>query len=141
MGGGYTGDVTPSEAWEILEKETDALLVDVRTAAEWQFVGVPVLDGLGKEAILVEWIKFPGGAPNGDFVAQVKSAIPDGTDPAILFLCRSGQRSMGAAAALTQAGFSRCYNILDGFEGNKDADGHRGKTGGWKVAGLPWAQG
>ena len=140
MGSGYAGDITPSEAWKLLQEEPDAVLVDVRTAAEWQFVGVPVLDGLGKQAILAEWIRFPGGASNPDFVAQVKDAVGEG-DPTIVFLCRSGQRSQGAAAALTQMGYSRCYNILEGFEGDKNAEGRRGQIGGWKVAGLPWAQG
>lgn len=141
MSGGYTGDITPQEAWKILENEPDALLIDVRTAAEWQFVGVPALQPIGKQVLLVEWIQYPGGALNGAFVDQVKDGVPEGGDPALLFLCRSGQRSQGAAAALTQAGYSRCYNILEGFEGNHDGSGHRGTTGGWKVAGLPWAQG
>lgn len=140
MNGQYAGDITPSDAWKILQEEADSVLVDVRTVAEWQYVGVPVLDGIGKQVVLAEWIHFPGGAPNHDFVAQVRDAVGQG-DPALLFLCRSGQRSMGAAAALTHAGFSRCYNILDGFEGNKDAEGHRGTVGGWKVAELPWGQG
>lgn len=140
MTGQYLGDLTPAEAWKILEDEADSVLIDVRTVAEWQYVGVPVLEGIGKQVVLAEWIHFPGGALNQDFVDQVKGALGGG-DPALLFLCRSGQRSMGAATALTQAGFSRCYNILDGFEGNKDAAGHRGTVGGWKVAGLPWGQG
>jgi rhodanese-related sulfurtransferase len=144
MGAGYAGDITPKEAWKLLSEEPDAVLVDVRTAAEWQFVGVPVLNSLSKQPVLVEWIRFPGGAPNPEFVAQVKEAVSESAgnaDPAIVFLCRSGQRSQGAAAALTQEGFSRCYNILEGFEGDKNADGQRGHSGGWKVAGLPWAQG
>lgn len=140
----YAGDIPPKEAWRILSEEQDSVLIDVRTGAEWQFVGVPRLDEIGKQVVLAEWIRFPGGAINPDFVAQVQDAVRktagDG-DPALLFLCRSGQRSQGAAAALTQAGYSRCYNILEGFEGDKDADGHRGTGGGWKVAGLPWAQG
>lgn len=140
MSGAYAGDITPKDAWKILEDEKDSVLIDVRTAAEWQFVGVPVLDGLGKQTVLVEWIRFPGGVSNAEFVEQVKGAVGGG-DPALLFLCRSGQRSQGAAAALTQVGFSRCYNILEGFEGDKDGEGHRGRVGGWKVAGLPWAQG
>ncbi|MDF1747688.1 MAG: rhodanese-like domain-containing protein [Alphaproteobacteria bacterium] len=144
MGTGYAGDITPKEAWKLLQDEPDAVLVDVRTAAEWQFVGVPVLNALGKQPVLVEWIRFPGGTPNPDFTAQVKEAVSENVgdgDPAIVFLCRSGQRSQGAAAALTQEGYSRCFNILEGFEGDKNADGQRGKVGGWKVAGLPWGQG
>jgi rhodanese-related sulfurtransferase len=141
MSGGYAGDISPQEAWKILEAEPDAVLIDVRTQAEWQFVGVPALRPLGKELVLAEWIQYPGGALNPSFVDQVKQALPSGGDPALLFLCRSGQRSQGAAAALTREGYSRCYNILEGFEGNHDSEGHRGTTGGWKVVGLPWAQG
>lgn len=136
----YAGDVSPKQAWDMLNDDPDAVLVDVRTAAEWQFVGVPVLDGAGKRAVLVEWIGFPGGAQNPHFVDQVKEAVGEG-DKQIVFLCRSGARSQGAAAALTMAGYSRCYNILEGFEGDKDTAGHRGSVNGWKVAGLPWAQG
>ena len=116
------------------------MLVDVRTAAEWQFVGVPVLDRIGKQLVLAEWVHFPGGSPNPNFIAQIKDAVA-GDDPTILFLCRSGQRSQAAAVAVTQAGFTKCYNILEGFEGDKDAEGRRGRIGGWKVAGLPWVQG
>lgn len=136
----YAGDITPQDAWTLLAEDPDSVLVDVRTAAEWQFVGVPVLDQIGKRAILVEWIGFPDGAQNQHFVEQVSQAVGAG-DTQIVFLCRSGARSMGAASALTLAGYPRCYNILEGFEGDKDAAGHRGAVNGWKVAGLPWAQG
>jgi len=137
----YKGDIPVKTAWELLTEEPTAVLIDVRTAAEWQFVGVPVLDSIGKQLVLAEWIRFPGGAPNPDFIAQVVDAVGEDKDASLLFLCRSGQRSQGAAAALTQAGYANCYNILEGFEGDKDTDGHRGGIGGWKVAGLPWAQG
>lgn len=140
MGNGYTGDVSPTEAWEILRNDPGSVLIDVRTAAEWQFVGVPDLSGIDKEIVLAEWITFPHGAPNPDFANQVKEAVGD-DDRILLFLCRSGQRSQSAAAMLNAAGYPRCYNILEGFEGNKDATGHRGKVGGWKVANLPWIQG
>ncbi|MEQ8442263.1 MAG: rhodanese-like domain-containing protein [Alphaproteobacteria bacterium] len=138
---GYKDDIPIQGAWDILKDEPGAALIDVRTAAEWQFVGVPILDSIGKQTVLVEWIRFPGGAANPDFVQQVVDAVGDDKDASLLFLCRSGQRSQGAATALTQAGYTNCYNILEGFEGDKDTDGHRGRVGGWKVAGLPWAQG
>ncbi|MDA0239424.1 MAG: rhodanese-like domain-containing protein [Proteobacteria bacterium] len=140
MAEGYAGDVTPKEAWDILEKDEKAVLVDCRTAAEWNYVGVPDVSGLGKNVVCAEWITFPGGAPNGDFVSEVTSAGID-KHTTVLFLCRSGQRSIAAAIALTEAGYGKSYNILEGFEGNKDDSGHRGKTGGWKVTGLPWTQG
>ena len=140
MSQGYAGDINPAEAWKTLKSDPNAQLVDVRTAAEWQFVGVPVLAELDKDPVLAEWIKFPGGAPNPDFVDQVQAAIP-AKDAPILFLCRSGVRSIGAATALTAAGYTHCFNVLEGFEGDKDANGQRATLGGWKKAGLPWAQG
>lgn len=140
MSNGYAGDISPKQAWDILQDDANSVLVDVRTAAEWQFVGVPDLSSVDKEIVLAEWITFPNGTPNADFSSQVTGAIGEG-DKVLLFLCRSGQRSQGAAATLTAAGYTRCYNILEGFEGNKDASGHRGAVGGWKIAGLPWKQG
>ncbi len=123
----------------MLEAEPNAVLVDVRTLPEWHFVGRPDLSPLGKQPGLAEWIQFPGGTRNPAFVDQAMEIAPDPEAP-VLFLCRSGQRSRAAAIALTEAGYARCYNIAEGFEGDKDAEGHRGRTGGWKVAGLPWVQ-
>lgn len=134
----YAGDLTPAQAWEKLEGNPDAVLVDCRTQAEWNFVGVPDLAGLGKSTVFVEWIGFPGGAPNGRFVEQLRDAgITD--DNEVVFICRSGHRSIGAAQAATAAGISRAYNILDGFEGALDNDGHRGGSG-WRALDLPWRQ-
>lgn len=135
----YAGDILPKEAWELLEREPDAVLIDVRTAPEWHYVGAPDLAPLGRQAKFCEWVRFPDGAPNPRFVEQVAELAPDPEAP-VLFLCRSGVRSKGAAVALTEAGYARCYNIAEGFEGDKDGTGHRGKAGGWKVAGLPWVQ-
>ena len=137
---GYAGDVSPKQAWDLLTENENVVLVDCRTAAEWNYVGVPDITGLGKETVFAEWIQFPGGSSNPEFADQVKSAVA-GEDATILFLCRSGQRSIAAAIAMTEAGYSNAYNILEGFEGDKDDTGHRGKTGGWKVADLPWKQG
>ena len=139
MGQGYAGDVTPKTAWDILKTKDDSYLVDCRTTAEWNFVGVPDLSQLNKEAALLEWTRFPDGSPNPDFVNQVEQAIPD-RDATILFLCRSGQRSIGAAAAMTEAGYPNCYNVLEGFEGNANCENHRSKSDGWQFAGLPWQQ-
>ena len=134
--GDYAGELTLEQAWTMLADDPAAVLVDVRTMAEWNFVGVPDLSGLGKEARLVEWIGYPDGAPNPGFVEQASAELSPGQP--ILLLCRSGARSLGAARALTAAGFGPAYNVTAGFEGPLDADGHRG--GGWKHAGLAWRQ-
>jgi len=140
----YAGDVSPKEAWEILAKEPGAVLIDVRTRPEWGFVGVPDLRNLGKKAILLSWQVYPEMAVDPDFVAKLKTELKTGAgrDPAapLLFLCRSGARSRAAAEAATAAGFSRCYNVAEGFEGDKDGSSHRGQRGGWKFAALPWIQ-
>lgn len=140
MAEGYAGDLRPAEAWELLEKDPKAVLVDVRTMPEWGFVGVPRLDSIGKETICISWALFPDMARNEKFVEEV-SARGVGKDQPVLLLCRSGQRSRAAAIALTAAGFGPCYNVAEGFEGDRDDQQHRGSVGGWKVAGLPWAQG
>lgn len=140
MNEGYAGDLRPAEAWALLKEDPKAVLVDVRTAPEWGFVGVPRLDGLGKETLCISWQAYPDMARNADFAAEV-AAKGVGKDQPVLLLCRSGARSKAAAMALTQAGFGPCYNVAEGFEGDRDGDLHRGSVGGWKVAGLPWAQG
>lgn len=136
----YAGDIPPEEAWRILEQDRRARLVDVRTDAEFAYVGNPDLTPLGKEVVRVSWKLFPEMAANPDFVSEVADRVPE-KDAPLLFLCRSGQRSASAAAAMTAAGYGPCYNIATGFEGDKDAAGHRGTVNGWKVAGLPWTQG
>ena len=139
MSQGYAGDVTPEEAWNILENEKDSCLVDCRTAAEWNFVGVPDLSRLGKSPILSEWVRFPGGVENPTFIGDIKNHVID-QDSKVLYLCRSGQRSIAAAIAMTNEGYTNSYNILEGFEGDKDQSNQRGKTGGWKLSKLPWQQ-
>jgi rhodanese-related sulfurtransferase len=136
----YAGDVMPADAYAALQDQADAVLVDVRTEPEWQFVGLPDLSPIGKQALLAQWQTFPGGVPNADFAADCEAAGLKKGQP-VYFLCRSCVRSMHAAAAMTALGFGPCYNIAQGFEGDKDAQGHRGRVGGWKVAGLPWRQG
>jgi rhodanese-related sulfurtransferase len=120
----------------MLRDMPDAVLVDVRTRAEWHFVGVPVLDELGKEARFAEWISYPGGEPNPDFLDQVTGGLEPGQP--ILLLCRSGARSLGAAKALTEAGYGPAYNISAGFEGALDDTGRR--SSGWRHADLAWRQ-
>ena len=135
----YAGDVAPQDAYAALAAEEDAVLVDVRTTAEWSYVGLPDLSALGKRVVCVEWQRYPDGAVNGDFVEQLQDAgLPDGAP--IYFLCRSGVRSVAAAEAATRAGLEPSYNVLEGFEGPHDEQGHRAVAG-WKNAGLPWRQG
>ena len=126
----YAGALTPKEASEVWQLAPGAKLVDVRTRAELDWVGrIP-----GAEEI--EWTTYPTGQPNSHFLAQLKQRV----DPEVLvmFICRSGVRSHGAACLASQAGYSECHNVLEGFEGDKDAHGQRGKIGGWRHAGLPW---
>ena len=131
---GYTGDVAPATAWKILSERKDAVLIDVRTRAEWNYVGrIP-------DSVLVEWNTYPAGEKNPQFLDQLQSQV-EKTDAPVMFLCRSGARSHAAAAAATGAGYPNSFNILEGFEGDKDAQGHRNSVGGWRVAGLPWVQG
>jgi len=139
----YAGDVSPHEAWAVLERTSEAQLVDVRTAAEWSYVGLPDLAGLGRPIHRVEWQTFPTMAPNDAFVSEATEAIlrAGGSKSApVFFICRSGARSRSAAVAMTEAGFTRAYNVAGGFEGDVDRSGHRGTKNGWKAAQLPWRQ-
>lgn len=134
----YAGDLTPQQSWELLENNPKAVLVDCRTQAEWSFVGVPDLEILEKSTVFVEWNRFPDGSPNPDFVEDLRAAgISD--DDEVIFLCRSGHRSIGAAEAATAAGIAKAYNVLDGFEGGLDENDHRGAVG-WRASNLPWRQ-
>jgi rhodanese-related sulfurtransferase len=135
----YAGNVEPLEAYAALQADADAVLVDVRTSAEWSYVGLPDLSQIGKRVIPLEWQRFPDGALNTGFVEQLREAGVAGGAP-IYFLCRSGVRSAAAAGVATAAGLGPAYNVSDGFEGPLDHDGHR-TVAGWKVAGLPWRQG
>ncbi len=132
-------NVPPSKVWEALQEDAQARLVDVRTDAEWTYVGLPDLGEAGKRPVLIPWQVFPTMQVNGAFVDQLKQS---GLTPEhhIYFLCRSGVRSLAAAQAAIQAGFPHAYNIADGFEGPPDAEGHRGTQAGWKADGLPWRQ-
>jgi rhodanese-related sulfurtransferase len=140
----YAGDIDVKEAWDKLIADPKAQLIDVRTAAEWTYVGLPDLAPLGREVHAIEWQSFPSGQINPDFAritAEQMKLVGADTNTPVLFLCRSGARSKAAAVAMTRAGFRHAYNIAGGFEGNLDADGHRGNVNGWKAAGLPWRQG
>ena len=136
---GYAGDIAPATAWKILAEHKDAMLIDVRTRAEWNYVGLPDLTTIAKTPALVEWQTFPSMQTNPDFVAALSEALSNKEAP-LLFLCRSGARSAAAAKAMSAAGYSLCLNVADGFEGPLNAHAKRGAAGGWKAAGLPWRQ-
>ncbi|HEV3432158.1 MAG TPA: rhodanese-like domain-containing protein [Paraburkholderia sp.] len=130
----YAGAVSPAEAFELLQLDTRVKLVDVRTRAELDWVGRPVV-GDGQYAH-VEWTRYPGGVPNAEFITQLKS-VADADTP-ILFLCRSAARSKLAAIEAAKAGFTHAYDLLEGFEGDKNSEGHRKTVSGWCFRGLPW---
>ena len=136
----YAGDIDAKKAWEILAADPTAVLVDVRTKPEWEFVGVPSLDALGRQPVFVPWQVYPAMEVNPRFVADLAIAGLDQGSP-ILFICRSGGRSRSAALAATAAGYRTCYNISGGFEGPHDPIRHRGAVDGWKAHRLPWVQG
>ena len=131
----HQGDVTPAEAYQRLQNNAAAVLIDVRTQPEWVFVGVPAVDRL----IRLSWQVFPAMQVNAQFVAEIEQmGLPKDTE--IMCICRSGARSASAATALTQAGFTNAWNVAQGFEGDKDGSGHRSSVGGGKASGLPWVQ-
>ena len=132
-------NVPPAQVWEALRSDPQAQLVDVRTDAEWNFVGLPDLAPAGKQAVLIQWQVYPTMQVNGNFADQLTEA---GFTPEhhIYFICRSGQRSLAAAQAAQAAGFPHAYNVAEGFEGAPDGAGHRGTIAGWKARDLPWRQ-
>lgn len=134
----YAGDITPQQAWQLLSENPEAVLVDVRTDAEWRFVGMADLSSLDRDVVYIEWNSVDG-TRNENFVAELLDRVPARDDRPVVFLCRSGNRSIGAAEAATEAGIAPSYNVLDGFEGHLDEAGHRGVTG-WRAIGLPWKQ-
>lgn len=133
MGLPYEGALLPREAYELLQQSPAAKLVDVRTRAEWDWVGrIP-------GAVEIELLTYPGNRPNAHFVQELERSVDmDKSDP-LLFICRSGGRSHNAAMLAHEAGYET-YNVLEGFEGDKDTSGHRNTKGGWRAAGLPWVQ-
>jgi len=139
----YAGELSVADAYALLQEDAKAELVDVRTQAEWTWVGVPDLSGLGKTPIFIEWARFPEMRPAADFAQRLVAELTArGAGPAtpVLFLCRSGVRSLAAARALAAAGWRRCYNVSEGFEGGLDAATRRRGLGGWRARGMPWTQ-
>jgi rhodanese-related sulfurtransferase len=131
----YAGDLTPQQAFDLVREHPDAVLVDVRTTAEWDRIGIPDLTDIGKDVALIEWERYPDHSINPEFVTQLEAVAAEGAP--VLMICRSGVRSVAAAQAATAAGIGPAYNVLEGFEGVADAFGRRGING-WRVAGLPW---
>ncbi len=130
----YAGALTPAESLQLLELTPHARLVDVRTRAELDWVGRPQIPA--GQYVHIEWIQYPGSVPNAAFLDQLRAAA--NPDTPLLFLCRSAARSKLAAVAATQAGFTRAFDLLEGFEGDKDPDGHRKTVSGWCFRSLPW---
>ena len=129
----YQGALLPMEAYRLMSEAPNAKLVDVRSRAEWDWVGrIP-------GSVEIEMLAYPGSQPNSNFLTQLKQQVKP--DSLVMFICRSGQRSHNAAVMATQAGYSSCFNVLEGFEGDKDSAQHRNTIGGWRKAGLPWLQG
>ena len=130
----YAGAVTPQLAWQLVQLDPRVKLVDVRTNAERAWVGKVAIPEA--QHVAVEWNTCPAGTPNPGFVQQLAQLVSK--DDVLLFLCRSGVRSRHGAAAATAHGYAQAYDILEGFEGDKDSEGHRKTVGGWCKAGLPW---
>ncbi|SNY90362.1 thiosulfate sulfurtransferase [Cohaesibacter sp. ES.047] len=139
----YAGDLEVSKAWDLLCQDPNAVLIDVRTHAEWSYVGVPVLEDAARDVLLIEWISYPQMQVNANFADQLMAELHKRSveqNSALLFLCRSGVRSKNAAIEMTERWQGPCYNIASGFEGDLDVNLHRGQQNGWKHAGLPWRQ-
>ncbi len=136
---GYAGDTDPKESWEILLNDKNSVLIDCRSSAEWQFVGIPNLESIEKKAYLIEWQTYPSMSVNENFINEITDSGIN-KDQKIILLCRSGGRSKSAAEFLTSYGFKSCYNCTYGFEGSHDHNGHRSSNNGWKYSKLPWKQ-
>jgi rhodanese-related sulfurtransferase len=140
---GYAGDLLAVDAYALLEGDASAVLIDVRTEAEWNYVGTPDVRALGKTPLFLEWQSYPSMAVDADFAARLEALMQSGgveRGASLVFLCRSGVRSRHAAIAMTSAGWGPCFNVADGFEGPLDGSRRRGAAGGWKAGELPWTQ-
>ena len=140
---GYAGDLFAVDAYALLEGDSSSALIDVRTQAEWTYVGIPDLQALGKTPLYLEWQSYPSMAIDPNFAGRLEALLEAQSverGASLVFLCRSGARSRQAAIAMTNAGWSPCFNVSDGFEGPLDASRRRGGVSGWKAGGLPWTQ-
>ena len=137
-------DVDVEATWRALDSRARSQLIDVRTRAEWTYVGIPDLRSLNKRPLLVEWQTFPDQSIDPQFALRLSgelSALGVKLDDDLFFICRSGGRSLAAAKAMAAMGYRACHNVAGGFEGPLDDESHRGRAGGWRAAGLPWQQG
>ncbi|HEY1781970.1 MAG TPA: rhodanese-like domain-containing protein [Roseiarcus sp.] len=140
---GYAGDLLAIDAYALLEGDSSSVLIDVRTQAEWAYVGTPNLQTLGKTLLLLEWQSYPSMAVDAEFASRLEAMLRSGgveRGAPLIFLCRSGVRSRQAAISMTSAGWGPCFNLSDGFEGPLDGSLRRGGVSGWKAGGLPWSQ-
>ena len=140
---GYAGDILATDAYALLKGESTSVLVDVRTQAEWNYVGIPDIQALGKTPLFLEWQSYPSMVVDANFSARLEALLQsEGVERGVslVFLCRSGARSRQAAIAMTNAGWSPCFNVADGFEGTLSGLRRRGMVSGWKTSGLPWTQ-
>lgn len=140
---GYAGDLLAIDAYALLEGDSSSVLIDVRTQAEWTYVGTPNLQTLGKTLLLLEWQSYPSMAVDAEFASRLEAMLQSGgveRGAPLIFLCRSGARSRQAAISMTSAGWGPCFNVSDGFEGPVDGSLRRGGVSGWKAGGLPWSQ-
>lgn len=145
MQAGGVDELSPADSFAALERDPDSALVDVRTRPEWAFVGLPDLSGVGRSVATVEWTVFPSMTQNLNFLPELEQALGGRLPGRLFFICRSGARSLAAARLVAEDSARggravRCTNVKEGFEGDLDAEGHRGTIGGWKLAGLPWRQ-
>ena len=140
---GYAGDLLAVDAYALLEGDSTSVLIDVRTQAEWAYVGTPDVQALGKTPLFLEWQSYPSMAVDANFTGRLEALLLSGgveRGASLVFLCRSGARSRHAAIAMTSVGWAPCFNVSDGFEGPLDDLRRRGGASGWKACGLPWAQ-
>lgn len=134
----YAGDVTSAQCWQMLADDAASQLIDVRTAREWA-EAIPDLSALGKQAHCLSWRLDPDYALNAQFMPALRKDVP-AQDTPLFFLCKVGGRSAEAASAVAAQGYTHCFNIVWGFEGEPDTARQRGKMNGWKAEGLPWVQ-
>ena len=139
----YAGDISVLEAWHQLSQNPEAVLIDVRTHAEWSYVGVPLLEDPARDVLLIEWLSYPAMQVHADFADRLEAELSNrkvAPDAPLFFLCRSGVRSRGAAIEMTGRWSGPCYNVASGFEGDLSDENKRASVNGWKHEGLPWRQ-